>query len=105
MNWSSNLYVAPECAPRAGKIRQELDHGRYPAGVFLITFSGGRHLQLEIIRPRMYSLCESSQTVVGLAGNRTQALELLRWITQDCWRDTGTADLCAYLSDKMHEQA
>ena len=103
MVWHQNLYVGRLIAPRRDKVIDDIDHGRYPAFVHLLTIPESRNSQLEIISASELShdyIREHCLLIVGLAQGRTEALSLLEQLMQDVYRDRKDGDIRAWLSEE-----
>lgn len=103
MVWYQNLYVGRLISPRKDKVIDEIDHGRYPAFVYLLIIPESRSSQLEIIRASELShdyIREHCLLIVGLAQGKTEAVSLLEQLMQDVCRDRKDADVRAWLSEE-----
>ena len=82
------------------KIKKKLEKRPVLSGVFLISISRNASDQLEIYEARQ--LCQSYYQkyppyVVGIAGSREEALQLLERIVTECLRERGDCALKEYL--------
>ena len=81
----------------------DIDHGRYPAFVHLLTIPESRNSQLEIISASALShdyIREHCLLIVGLAQGKTEALSLLEQLMLDVYRDRKDGDIRAWLSEE-----
>ena len=103
MVWYQNLYVGRLIHPRKDKVINEIDHGSYPAFVYLLTIPENGHSQLELIAAQELAhdyIREHCLLIVGLAQGRTEAVSLLEQLMQDVYRDRKDGDIRAWLSEE-----
>ena len=82
------------------RIKKKLERRPGFSGVFLISISRNASDQLDIYEARQ--LCQSYYRkyppfVVGIAGSREEALQLVERMVTDCLRDRGDCALKEYL--------
>ena len=96
------LYLGDSIDPmREKKIRKQLDKDPGAAGVVLIALSANDYDQLDIIDARELAqpfFRKSELSVVGIARDRDEALELVRQMAAECLSDRGDCALKEYLS-------
>lgn len=77
---------------KADRIRRKLNHGKIVPGVYLITFSENPRNLLEII-PALTMIQQSAADIcpeiIGLAGNKDEAVEMTVEIIQEVYDRTG----------------
>ena len=101
MVWYKNLYTGRLISPRKDRVIEEINQGRYPKFVYLLTLPQGGNSQLEIISASELShdyVREHCLLIVGLAQGKTEAMSLLEQLMQDVCRDRRDADIRAWLS-------
>lgn len=82
------------------KIRKKLENKPLFSGVFLITVSRNASDQLDIFDARQLIQTyykKHSLYVVGIAGSREEAVELVERLVQDCLKTRGDCALKEYL--------
>lgn len=82
------------------RIKKRLEKRPVFSGVFLVSLSRNAYDQLEIYEAKQ--LCQSYYQkyppyVVGIAGNREEALQLVEQIVTECLRERGDCALKEYL--------
>ncbi len=99
LNWSRHLYLGNHIKKYEQRIRQRLDEGKIDVGHYLITYAVNEMDQLDIISTIKLTAYQREHLppIVGLAGTRQEAYELLVHITDDCLKATGDVDLRRYL--------
>lgn len=102
MRYRPQLYLGDSIDPaRVIGIRKKLEEHPLFAGVVLIVLSANEHDQLDILDAKLFSqpvYRESDRSVVGIARDRKEAFELVRQITEECFRDRGDCALKEYLA-------
>ena len=101
------LYVGQEIAPKVEKIRSDLIHGFETENAYLITFASGEHDQLNIIHTlflrKKYTVTHLP-VIVGIAGSRREAFQLVKQMLSDALRATGRPDIRRYLERDMETE-
>lgn len=101
VRYHSTLYLSEGIAvKKLDKIKKKLEKKPLLSGVFLITVSANPSDQLEIFDARqlVQSYYEKNPPyVIGIAGNREEAVSLVEQIVQDCLRERGDCALKEYL--------
>lgn len=96
------LYLGDSIDPmREKKIRKQLDKDPGAAGVVLIALSANDYDQLDILKSKelaRLTFLRSELSVVGIAGDREEALELVRQMAAECLTDRGDCALKEYLA-------
>ena len=99
--WSDELYIAESVQGRTEEIRQHLRSGNHSDNAYLITLSTNPKNQLDIIHTlylRESWIARSLPLIVGIAGNRKEALGIVQQILEDTVRDRRDADMRTYLA-------
>jgi len=102
MNWYSKLYMSDPVRSRAGQLVKEMEEGKFPSGIWVLSIPVGDRDQLDIRKASSlayHGLWEAVPMIVGLAGSRNEAVELVELITRDCLAVRGDAQLRAYLME------
>ena len=91
LKWCRDLRIG-ESVKEADRIRRKLNHGKIVPGVDLITFSENPRNLLEII-PALTMIQQSAADIcpeiLGLAGNKDEAVEMTVEIIQEVYDRTG----------------
>ena len=91
LKWCKDLRIG-EGVKKADKIRRKLNHGKIVPGVYLITFSENPRNLVEII-PALTMIQQSAADIcpeiIGLAGDKDEALEMVTAIIQEVYDATG----------------
>lgn len=100
LRWRKDLYIGEGAAPDLRRIRKRLDADRTVSGFHLITLASNENDELDIIRSELVSqkaLRERLPMIVGVAAGRSEALEMVVKIADECMRDTGGPGIRRYL--------
>ena len=97
-----NLYTSELLKKRKNKILANMERGKYPPDLFVITLD-----PMEGQHPEIYSACMFYQTVlknedlilVGIASGYEDALFLLKDIVGEVYEKTKDVDLRTYIID------
>ena len=91
LKWNKDLRIG-EGVKKADKIRRKLNHGKIVPGIYLITFSENPRNLLEII-PALTMVQQSAADIcpeiVGLAGDKDEAMEMVTEMIQEVYDKTG----------------
>lgn len=102
LNYSPNLYVGEGISERRlHRMKKKLCHRPLLMSVYLIVFPENDADQLEIISSRQLLLSYYQKlelSVVGLAKNKDDAVELIVRMTEDCLADRMDCSLKEFLS-------
>ena len=102
LNWMDNYYIG-ETVKHPDEIRQRLDSGKLVPGIYLITLSHNPHNILEILpsvvlyQPTAARLCPQ---IVGMAKGWFEAAELVRYLVDRVYRETGDVQVADYLKNR-----
>ncbi len=94
MEWSERLYVGASLKKKAEAVKAALEEGSAPVQVRVITPAANGADLLDIWRG---ALCPKDSLVLGIAGSKREAFELVRQIAEDCFKETQDADLRSFL--------
>ena len=79
-NWYEPLYISDSMKKRENEIRSQIRKGRVESGWYAITLASN-----------------GCDYLVGIAETREEAFSLIEKIAGDCFRETGNADIRAFL--------
>jgi len=103
MVWYSNLYVGPLVSKRKDKLIYDIDSGRYPVGVYLVTVPDSHMGQVEIIPARelKYEYArERVLMILGIALGKSEAVGLVKNLVSDVYADQGDVRIREWLSEE-----
>ncbi len=104
MNWYQNLYVSETLKEKKDQIISRVEKKDSVAGLYLIVLRTQQERnQLEILSSKelnRHTPWLGSFLVVGIAHRKKEANELLVQILDEVYRETGSADMRAYLMNK-----
>lgn len=92
MEWYRELYTGKSVREKKERFIRETEAGTYEGSRYLITLAANPRNELEILPVRELHfayLRKNCPLVVGIAGNRREALEVLETIAGDVYRATG----------------
>ncbi|MCM1122705.1 MAG: hypothetical protein NC416_08980 [Eubacterium sp.] len=98
MKFYKNLYIG-DTISNPGKIKRKLKKYAKLMNVYVIAYVA-KDRRLEIyhsIMLKQYYYKENPPYIIGIAGSRTEANEIIRRIAEEAMQKTGEADLIAYL--------
>lgn len=98
MKFYKNLYIGDTISD-PDKIKRKLKKYAKLTNVYVIAYVE-KDRRIEIFHSLMlqqYSYKENPPYVIGIAGSKDEAQELICQITEEALQKTGTADLIAYL--------
>ena len=101
LEYHPNLYLGEGIKKKKlDKIKKKLENRPLFSGVFLITFSRNPSDQLEIYEAKQ--LCQQYYNkypphVIGIAGSREEALQMIEQMAKECFRARGDCALKEYL--------
>lgn len=97
MNWYTDLYAGPLVKDRVDELKAKVESGTCSPSLKVITtaYNGKDNLD---IRPALSLSCheylrDSKIMIVGLAGNMSEALDLVGGMAQECLKETGSVNL------------
>ncbi len=92
MEWYRDLYLGESVRDKKDQIMQDVEGKRYRGNMCLITLAVNPDNELEIlpVRELRYDYhVRNCPLVVGIAGDRKEALKLIQKIAGDVYRSTG----------------
>ncbi len=103
LKWAKDLIIGKSVGTKASGIMKKLDAGETVTMYFLITLTNGAD-QLEIINTAYLAqsyVRENLPTIVGIAGSKPEAKEMVEALAAECLAATGGADLKEYLLSRI----
>lgn len=103
MEYLSELYLSDDVRKYVRKIKRRLNRRKTDVGHYLITLASNPNDQIDIVPTTVWTTLGHFRPlpkVLGIAGSEDGALELIRVMTEECFRETGDADLKTYFSEK-----
>ena len=107
MNWYENLYVGKTAKKKKDRLIRRLESGRTAKDAWLITLPQGPANQLEILSAlnlRFWYKNRECPMIIGIAGSKEEAIELLLEITEDVLRRTQNAGLRDFFTQSTVHQ-
>lgn len=99
MNFHQKLYTAESVAGIQKQLMRQIKQNRLSDDIYIIIRSVTGNNLFDIVSGdelKKPHLREAAYTVVGIAGDRDEALELTRTIIEDMYRETGSIDADTY---------
>ena len=99
MKFYKNLYIG-DTVKKPHKIMKKLKKDKILPSIYVIVCMEGKR-QLEIYHSLMlqqWYYKEASPAVIGIAGSKEEAFDLIQKVAQEAVDTTGAADLTAYLA-------
>ncbi len=100
-SYLNRLYYGRKAGQMKSKILKAMKRNAFFPGLYIITFASNGVDQLDIIGAenlnRTY-IRENLPPVAGFAVGRAEAFEVVRQMTEDAYRETGSCNLQTYLS-------
>ncbi len=103
LKWNEPLYLGKSVQSHERKIRDRLDQNQIDLGHYLITYAANERDQLDIINTSTLfneNLLKHLPKVIGIAGSRREAYEVVMQITEECLKENGDANLKNYIEKK-----
>lgn len=103
LEWYKNLYVGDNVKKNKSSIIRKINHKKATFGIYLITAASNPENLLEIIAanqllmPMQRKLCP---VIVGIAGDYTEALEIVQKIITETYQAEKNTDVRRYLQKK-----
>ena len=108
MQFMGCLYTGDSVASEQYKIVEKVHKGKVVSGLYLITLSNHPDNMLDLILEKeALQACYSNigLKVVGIAGNKKEAIQLVQRIVEESIKETGSADVRGFLKAKWEGQA
>jgi len=103
LKWAKDLIIGASVGKKSADIMRRLDAGETVTMYFLITLTQGAD-QLEIINTAYLAqkhVRENLPMIVGIAGSKSEAKEMVEGLVGECYEATGGADIKSYIKDKI----
>lgn len=104
MKWYKNLYLGETAKKHKTLIMWKIKMRKFQPGMHLVTLATNPENLLDIL-PAYVLLQKHYPTenlfVVGMAGNRQEALSLIQTIVNDVYQATGGFDIAAYMEEHV----
>ena len=99
--WYKTLYLGDTVKKKADRIRKRIDRKKYqPGDIKVITLASNPQNLLDIVPAnelRQPYLRANCPPIVGLAGGQQEAIEIVRQIVEDTYRQRGDTKVREYL--------
>jgi len=108
MQFMGCLYVGETISAEQYKIVEKVHKGKVVSGLYLIILSSHPDNMLDLmLEKEALQACYSNMglKVVGIAGNKKEAIQLAQRIIEESLRETGSADVRPFLKTKWEGQA
>ena len=102
LNWQ-NKVVTGESVKDPEKIKKKLNSGKLVPGIYLLTLSETPLNLMDIIPAAMliqrsfYGICPK---IIGMAKGKEEALEMVRSLIDEMYRETGTFAAAEYIENR-----
>ncbi|MGI6088645.1 hypothetical protein [Bilifractor porci] len=100
IRFAEHLYVGETAARKKKKYIREIRDGKFRPDLYLITYSASDRDMLDIVCSvylRQEALRKRLPEIVGIACGRSEALELVRKMVEDCFAAVGNCNVRDYL--------
>lgn len=101
MNWYKNLYLGKTVKGKERRIRWKVEHGKFVYGVYLILDSCKKGSLMKIVPAAVLvqpAYPREDLCVLGIAGSRSEAENLIIKMIEDIYEDTGSFEFHEYMS-------
>ena len=108
MQFMGCLYTGESVSSEQYKIIEKVHKGKVVSGLFLITLSNHPDNMLDVmLEKEALQACYANigLKVVGIAGNKKEAVLLVQKIIEESIKETGSADVREFLKTKWEGQA
>lgn len=106
MKWFRTLYLGESVEKKATRIKRKIEHGKLTIMVHVLTLPSNPENLLDIIPARellQKDYPKKDITIVGLAGDREEAMLVVQDIVEDCLKSTGTTHVVEYLMQRENQ--
>ena len=100
MKWYKKLYLGESIKQRSKRIQFQIAYGKHPEGYYCITLPENGKDLLEILPSKLFGVRQypgKDCQIIGLAGDKEEALELVRGIIEEVYTKTGGFDIPSFL--------
>ena len=108
LKWYKKLYIGDNAKKKASSIIRKINHKKVVPGVYLVTLASNPENLLEIIsadqllQPALRKLCPP---IVGLAFGYEEAVDMIKEIVIQTYRDQKDTDVRGYLEQRNNEKS
>lgn len=102
LKWQKNYYVG-EKVEDSRRIKRKINAGKYVHGIYLLTLSDNPSNLMEIVPAAMLmqkSFREICPLIFGMAKGSDEALEMVRSIVDEVYRETGAFRIEEYIKNR-----
>lgn len=102
LRWQDGYRIG-EGVKKAEKVKNRLDSGKFVHGIYLLTLSENPANIMDVIPAAMlvqksfYRICP---LIIGMAGDKEEALEMVRDLVDEVYRKTGTFQIGEYIESQ-----
>ena len=102
LKWQEN-FLTGESVKDSEKIKKKLNSGKLVPGIYLLTLSENPLNLMDIIPAAMliqrsfYGICPK---IIGMAKGKEEALEMVRSLIDEMYRETGTFAAAEYIENR-----
>lgn len=92
IRWADKLYLGESIESRKKKVMKSVENGKLTFAVFCITYASNPDNLLDIINANELSFPyyqKREMYIIGLAGSKSEARELVRGMIEEIYRETG----------------
>ena len=108
MFWYKHLYLDRKCMRHTNRLKYKIEHGAAHKGVYLIHLPDRAGAVLELIPSillRQSRYPREQLCIIGMAGDRAGALELIRKIVDEGYRGQHNFDIAFSLPDGRQKKS
>lgn len=101
ISWSSHIYLGKSIKKRKDKIIASIDNGEPVYGIYCIALASNPENLFDIISAHelLYPHYKNSQNhIVGLAGGKMEAYDLVQEMLMEVYKKTGKFDVRTYFT-------
>ncbi len=102
LRWQEGYRVG-ENVRKPEKIKRRLDAGKYVHGIYLLTLSENPANIMDVIPADMLiqkSFCRICPPIIGMAGDKEEALEMVKNLVDEVYRATGAFRITEYIENR-----
>ncbi len=102
MKWHSPLYVGDSLRDRKAEVTSMIEDGSCDPRIRIVTLASNGQDLLDIRQGAGWAArcAEADQPLIlGIAGSRREALQLVQMMVEECWLLQGNADLRQFFSE------
>jgi len=97
LKWQEN-FLAGESVKDPEKIKKKLNSGKPVLGIYLLTLAENPVIPAAmLIQKSFYGICPK---IIGMAKGKEEALEMVRSLIDEMYRETGTFATAEYIENR-----